>query len=111
MFLIISFPRATRKPEDQQVSVLSSAQASAGEFPFVFFSFFFFFPGVSEQMYLYQIWLGFSDKKKKLLFSFFPLWKVLKNIFQCCRNISEERKKERKGEGRKQQYFLTMSVS
>jgi len=40
MFLIISFPRATRKPEDQQVSVLSSAQAALGELPFVF-SFFF----------------------------------------------------------------------
>lgn len=66
MFLIISFPQATRKPEDQQVSVLSSTQTSTGRVSICLLIFY----GVSEQMYLDQIRLAFSDNKKLLLFFF-----------------------------------------
>lgn len=106
MFLIISFPRASKKPEDQQVSVLSDAQANTGRVSICLFFVVLVVPGASEQMYLYQIWLGFSDQKKRLLFLLSSLWKVLKIIFQHCWNISEEKEKRRWG-GEKHSIFLT----
>lgn len=108
MFLIISFPQATRKPEDQQVSVLSSTQTSTGRVSICLLIFY----GVSEQMYLDQIRLAFSDNKKLLLFFFLFLpsgkwWRLffIVEIFQ-----KSKRKREKEGRG-KPQYFFTMSVS
>lgn len=108
MFLIISFPRASKKPEDQQVSVLSSAQASSGRASICLF-FVVVVPGASEQMYLYQIWLGFLTKKKVAFFVFFPVESAEDYFSMLLKYFRRKREKE---EGRgKAQYFLDMSVS
>jgi len=92
MFLIISFPRATRKPEDQQVSVLSSAQASTGRLSIClsFFVFWSLWTDVSLSNLVRFFW-----QKKMLFFSFFPVenaedyFSVLLKYFR--------REKERRG--------------
>lgn len=110
MFLIISFPRASKKPEDQQVSVLSDAQANTGRVSICLFFVVLVVPGASEQMYLYQIWLGFSDQKKKV--AFFVVFPVESAEDYSSALLKYFRRKREKEVGRgKAQYFLDMSVS
>lgn len=103
MFLIISFPQATRKAEDQQVSVLSSLQAGTGRASICLFVG--FFGVVFEQMYLYHIWLGFSypppptkkkEKKQSCFLTFISPVENAKDCFSVLLKYLRRRKQKEK---------------
>lgn len=62
-------------------------------------------------MYLYQIWLCFSDKKNVAFCLFFPVESAEDYFSVLLKYFRREKASEKRRGGGKPQYFLTVSVS